>query len=248
MLPRRRLLTALPLLGLTALSAPAWAAPKPSGTRPRRSVGLELVMLVDGSASISDGALEFQLQGHAAAFRDRAVADAAAATETAVTLCSFSGPGTLRTLVPWAVIDSVAASERFADAIAAAPRDDHADSTAIGSALYRAMELFGGGGVRGARRVIDLVSNGFSNAGPEPLPARDRAAAQDIAVNALVILDEFDWLEEYYRDNVIAGANAFVRTVDSREAFAEALRNKLILEIAGIPPAEQNHNTTQRKA
>jgi len=239
---RRRLLTAaLPLLGLTALPGLPWAAapagkPKaPVPGRKVRRVGLELVLLVDGSASISEGALEFQLQGHAAAFRDRAVAEAAAATETAVTLCAFSGPGSLRMLVPWMVIDSVEAAGRFADAVAAAPRDDEANSTAIGSALYRSMELFGGGGVRGVRRVVDLVSNGFSNAGPDPLAAREQATAREITVNALVILDEYDWLEEYYRDNVIAGPNAFVRTVDSRETFAEALRNKLILEIAGLP-------------
>lgn len=241
MTTRRRLLTALSLLGLAALPGlpcADTAAPKPKAPAPVRKVkrvGLELVLLVDGSASISDGALEFQLQGHAAAFRDPVVAEAAAMTGTAVTLCSFSGPNTLRTLVPWAVIENVEAASRFAAAIDAAPRDDKPDSTAIGSALYGAMDLFGGAGVLGVRRVVDLVSNGFSNAGLDPQAARGRAASQGIGINALVILDEFDWLEEYYRETVITGPNAFVKTVDSRANFAEALRNKLILEIAGLP-------------
>ncbi|MCW2246309.1 hypothetical protein M2352_001900 [Azospirillum fermentarium] len=243
MTTRRRLLTTLSLLGVAAAlpGLPSHAdapAAKPKASAPVRKikrVGLELVLLVDGSASISEGALEFQLQGHAAAFRDPAVAEAAAMTATAVTLCSFSGPNTLRTLVPWTVIESAEAASRFATATDAAPRDDRPDSTAIGSALYGAMDLFGGAGVLGARRVIDLVSNGFSNTGIDPLAARARADTRGIGINALAILDEFDWLEGYYRETVITGPNAFVRTVDSRENFAEALRNKLILEIAGLP-------------
>lgn len=43
----------------------AWA-----GGNAGRSVDLELVLAVDASGSITTGALEFQLRGHAAAFRD----------------------------------------------------------------------------------------------------------------------------------------------------------------------------------
>ncbi|MFM9735814.1 DUF1194 domain-containing protein, partial [Streptomyces niveiscabiei] len=79
-------------------------------------------------------------------------------------------------------------------------------------------------------------SNGFSNSGPDPAVVRDQVTAGGITVNALAILDEYDWLENYYRDNVIGGPGAFVRTADGRDSFAEAILQKLAAEIAGVAP------------
>ncbi len=221
---------------LVALALPAAAQPVPGRKpQPMRTVGLELVLLVDGSASITVGDLEFQLRGHAAAFADPEVAEALGARGVAVTLAVFSGPKTLRVLVPWTVIASADDSLAFATKVLAAPRDGRADSTAIGSAIEDAARLFGTGGVRSERQVIDLVANGFSNAGPEPAAARDRAAARGITINALAILDEFPWLEEYFAENVIGGMNCFTKSAMDRETFVEALRQKLVLEVAALP-------------
>jgi len=55
-----------------------------------------------------------------------------------------------------------------------------------------------------------------------------------VTINALAILDEYDWLEEYYVESVIGGPSAFVRTAESRESFAEAILYKLVDEIAGV--------------
>ena len=41
-------------------------------------------------------------------------------------------------------------------------------------------------------------------------------------------------LEQQFRDRVIAGPGAFVVTADGRDAFADAVRRKLILEIAAL--------------
>lgn len=225
------------LLLSVALALPAAAAPKAKDQPKEASpVGLELVLALDGSASISEGALEFQLRGHAAAFRDPAVIAAASATRIAVTLVAYSGPGAFRVLVPWTTIGSAEQAEAFAKRIQDAPRDGRADSTAIGSAIDACAAQFARSGAGAPRKVIDVVSNGFSNSGTPPAEARDRAAARGITVNALVILDEYDWLEEYFQENVVGGPGAFVRTAESRDSFAEALRQKLILEIALMEP------------
>jgi hypothetical protein len=42
-------------------------------------------------------------------------------------------------------------------------------------------------------------------------------------------------LDLYYEDCVIGGPGAFLVTVDSIERIAEAIRRKLVLEIAGVP-------------
>ncbi|HYG86050.1 MAG TPA: DUF1194 domain-containing protein [Azospirillum sp.] len=229
----KRLLFAVLLIAATL---PAAAQPLPQRKpQPLPSVGLELVLLVDGSASITVGDLEFQLRGHAAAFADPEVAEALAGRRVAVTLAVFSGPKTLRVLVPWTVIAKPEDAQAFASNILAAPRDGRADSTAIGSAIEDSVRLFASSGVRSERQVIDLVANGFSNAGLDPAAARDRAVALGITINALAILDEFPWLEEYFAENVIGGANCFVKSAMDRDTFVEALRQKLVLEVAALP-------------
>jgi Ca-activated chloride channel family protein len=225
------LVTAAVLLGISSASG-AWAE-EVGGP-----VDLELVLAVDASGSISTGALEFQLRGHAAAFRDPQVADAltvGGARAIAVTLVQWAGPNTLETVVPWTRIGDAADAKRFADSIADMTRPPRDGSTAMGSAIDRAVDLFDGSGFTAPRRVIDICSNGFSNAGVDVSGARDRAVKHGVTINALAILDEYDWLEDYYIESVIGGPFAFVRTAESRESFANAILRKLIEEIAGVP-------------
>jgi hypothetical protein len=44
-------------------------------------------------------------------------------------------------------------------------------------------------------------------------------------------------LDEYYRESVIGGPGAFVVVAEDFESFGQAVRRKLILEIAGLTPA-----------
>ncbi|MCM8737236.1 DUF1194 domain-containing protein [Azospirillum sp. A1-3] len=220
------------LFVLLALCGEVLAAP-PEKTAEKKA-GVALVLALDGSASITTGDLEFQLQGHAAAFRDPAVADALASAGTRVTLAAYSGPNSLRVLIPWTALDKPEDAGRFADRIDALPRGFQGDSTAIGSAIIEAAKLFDHGG-KAPRQVIDLVSNGFSNSGIDPADARDRVTKRGIIVNGLAILDEFPWLEEYFDESVIGGPGSFVKSAMDRDSFVAALRQKLILEMVALP-------------
>ncbi|CAK0770534.1 DUF1194 domain-containing protein [Azospirillaceae bacterium] len=203
-----------------------------------RAVDLALVLMVDASASISDGDLEFELRGHAAAFRDEAVIriiTGGRRRAIAVTFASFSGPNSFTVRTPWRVISNAAEAIAFSDAILASPRAIQAGSTALGSALTEAQTLFRSSGVRADRLAIDIVSNGFNNSGLPPEPARDIAIAAGISINALAILDEYEWLESYYADFVIGGSGAFVISAENRASFSQAIRRKLIQEIAALP-------------
>ena len=198
-------------------------------------VDLVLLMAVDASASISRGTLDFQLRGHAAAFRDPAVARAitgGALGRIAVQLAQFAGPETLTTLLPWTVLTGEGDCRAFADRVDAAPGIAMGGSTAIGSAMVAAVQTLDTAPFAAPRRTLDIVSNGFSNAGIDLPSARGHAAAAGVTVNALAILDEFDWLEAYYRDKVVTGQGAFVRTAAGMEDFAAAFRDKLVTEIA----------------
>lgn len=220
------------LFVLLALCGEVLAAP-PEKTAEKKA-GVALVLALDGSASITTGDLEFQLQGHAAAFRDPAVADALASAGTRVTLTAYSGPNSLRVLIPWTALDKPEDAGRFADRIDALPRGFQGDSTAIGSAILEAAKLFDHGG-KAPRQVIDLVSNGFSNSGIDPADARDRVTKRGIIVNGLAILDEFPWLEEYFDESVIGGPGSFVKSAMDKDSFVAALRQKLILEMVALP-------------
>jgi hypothetical protein len=47
---------------------------------------------------------------------------------------------------------------------------------------------------------------------------------------------DIDNLDYYYEDCVIGGPGAFVVTIKDREKFKEAIRTKLLLEVAGRTP------------
>ncbi|WP_245986937.1 DUF1194 domain-containing protein [Azospirillum thermophilum] len=232
---RHAVLFVVLLLAVMAGPADGRAESKTGGRAGPSRAAVELVLALDRSASITDSDLDFQLRGHAAAFRDPDVAAAIGNSEVAVTLVSYSGPRSLQVHVPWRLLRSEADARAFADAIDGLPRNHQGDSTAIGAAIEDAAALFGGSGYAAPRKVIDIVSNGFSNSGVDPVTARDRAVARGITINGLAILDEFPWLEDYFKDNVIGGDNCFAKSATDQESFIEALRQKLILEIAARP-------------
>lgn len=217
------------LAGLAALpAAPALAVTTPP------AVDAALVLAVDASASIDRGLLDFQLRGHAAAFRHKAVEEAVSRTGgngIAVMLAQFAGPETLTTLVPWRVLKSGPDCEGFAATIDAAPGVFMGGATALGSAVVQAVALLDAAPYRTEKRTLDIVSNGFSNAGVDPRSARGYAAGANVTVNGLAILNEYDWLEEYFTENVIAGRGSFVRTADNLNSFANVLLGKLVTEM-----------------
>lgn len=216
-----------------------YAAGGASTGRAEIAVDLELVLAVDASASILDNTLDFQLGGHATAFRDpRVIAaiDSGPHRRIAVTLVSWSDPTSFQVLIPWTLLDGAANVRAFADRVDQAPRRDFAGSTGIGAAMLRSAALFDGSGFLPSRRIIDLVSNGTNNIGIRPELARDTVIAAGITVNGLVILDEVSWLADYFTANVVGGPDCFVRVADSRASFARAILDKLAWEIASHVP------------
>lgn len=244
LLPAPASLLLLGLLGLLGLLL-GWPGSGYGQEQPDdQPVGLELLLAVDGSASIDSPGLAFQILGHAAAFQ--ALADTRpellagpGGGGMAVALAVWSGPGNFVLWQPWRMIRSGADASAFAVALAeraTAAETLPADSTAIGAALDQGMLALQDNGYIGERQVIDLVSNGFSNAGIAPEEARLRAELLGITINALVIPDEFPWLERYFMDSVIAGPDAFVVSVESGADFVGSLLRKLVREMAQAIP------------
>ena len=80
--------------------------------------------------------------------------------------------------------------------------------------------------------VIDISGDGSNNLGRPVEDARNEAVRQGIRINGLPILAVEPDLEQYFRQNVIGGAGAFVIPAKDYNQFSEAILRKLITEIS----------------
>ncbi len=222
------------------------------GAATAQGVDLELVLLADASGSIDDAEIRFQRQGYAAAITHPDVLAAIGggyAQRIAVTYVEWGQADSQDVVVPWTVIDGAASAAGFAGALLAAPRRAHGGN-AIGSALTVAQALIAGNGYEAPRRVIDFsADSAYSFSGVPVALARSMAIAADITINGLAILCpdrdcsgrpvDYD-LEAAFQQNIVGGPGSFVITADGPDRFAEAVRRKLLLEIAGEPAGRQD--------
>ena len=216
----------------------------PSVAQERVPVDLELVLLADASGSIDKVENRLQRQGYADALVDEqvlwAIEHGGELGRIAVIFVEWAGARSQDVVVDWTVIEDKSDAEAFAGRLMAAPR--RADGTnAIGAAILQGLALIEGNAFEGWRKVIDLSGDSIWNPRPPTIAtARDVAVGQGVVVNGLAILCKdcsgrpgVGDLEADFRDQLIGGPGAFVVTADGRDAFAPAVRRKLILEIAG---------------
>ena len=211
------------------------------------SVDLELVLLADASRSIDDAEIRFQREGYASAITHPEVLGAIAQgfeQRIAVAYVEWGEASSQEVVVPWTVVDGRESAAAFADALLQAPR--HAfGPNAIGNALAAAHALIDANAFDGYRKVIDFSGDSAYSFGGMPVAqARGAALAADIVINGLAILCrakecsgrpvDYD-LEAAFADTIVGGPAIFVVTADGYDRFAEAVRRKLLLEIAGAP-------------
>ncbi len=209
-------------------------------------VDLELVLAMDASGSISNAEYILQLNGTATAFRDPVIQAAIASGPTgkiAVSVMLWSDAAFPKIRSGWFVLDSAQSADAFASLVETFQLSDNhtveigGGGTGIGAGVREAVNMLTGNSHHGLRRVIDVSGDGIEtefsfSRGIMVRDARLMALAAGITVNGLPILSEnFPALDQYYRDEVIAGPGAFVETADSFDDFGRAIRRKLLREI-----------------
>ncbi len=208
-------------------------------------VDLELVLAVDVSTSVDDGENAIQRAGYVAALGHvdvwRAI-EAGALGRIAVSFVVWAGPDKQKTVLPWRLIDSAeAARAAAADLAGERVLFTRGTGTSISAALAYSATTFATNGFDGRRRVIDISGDGPNNRGYPVTPVRDEVTGAGIIINGLPLVlrpsRTFAAMDRYYSECVIGGPGAFVLPVRSADEFAVAIRQKLILEIAGIQPA-----------
>jgi hypothetical protein len=151
--------------------------------------------------------------------------------------------GDEKIIIPWRVIDGPESADAVAAEIMKTPVR-RGSSTSISGAINFAVQLFEESPYRGLRRVIDISGDGPNNDGAPVTGARDAALEKGIIINGLPIMvkepslstTDIENLDVYYEDCVIGGPGAFIITIKDRERFQEAIRTKLVREVAGLTP------------
>jgi hypothetical protein len=233
-------LAQIPLAVAVALAAPAAVPAQEAYT----AVDTALVLVVDASGSIVGREFALQKEGIAEAVTDPEVMSAilgGAWQRIAVAYVEWGSPRRPQTVVDWMIVEDEASAAAFAKAVLDAPRSAQSYN-AIGDGIDHAAALLAQCPCQPSRRVIDVSGDNPDNLSVRPAPvARDDAVAQGITINALAILEGDPigpsgkpLLVENYESEVIGGPGAFVMPAESRKDFARALRQKMVLEIAGV--------------
>ncbi len=231
-----RTLLAIFLIGSAVAAGPGRATAEP--------VDLELVLAVDVSGSVDAFEAQLQREGYLRALVHPQVLKAITSGERkkiAVTYVEWAGGYFQRTVVDWAVISDAASARAFVARLNAVPVITER-WTSISGAIDFAMERLKASPHKGERRVIDISGDGPNNSGRPVREARDQAVKAGVTINGLPIVNDRPnpWgrppppnLDKYYFDNVIGGPGAFIVVARGFKNFAEAIRNKMVREIAG---------------
>lgn len=208
-------------------------------------VDVALVLAADVSLSMSLDELALQRAGYVAALRHAEVAAAIGSgryRRIALAVVEWAGASSQNVTLAWTIIDSPASAAEAARMLenAGALR---LRRTSISGAINFASDLFAELPMKADRLVIDVSGDGPNNEGGGVTTARDKAVAAGITINGLPLMTrsggptgiDIANLDAYYRDCVIGGPGAFVYPVNDWSLFAEAVRRKLVLEIAGRP-------------
>jgi hypothetical protein len=210
------------------------------------SVDVELVLAVDVSYSMDMDELAIQREGYAQAIVSKEFLQALKSGphgKISVTYFEWAASTDQKIIIPWRVIEGPESADAVANEIMRTPIR-RASRTSISGAINFAMPLFDENPHRGLRRVIDISGDGPNNNGTPVVLARDAAVEKGVIINGLPIMVkepsystmDIDNLDYYYEDCVIGGPGSFVVTIKDRDKFKEAIRTKLLLEVAGRTP------------
>ena len=215
--------------------------------RAEEQVDVELVLAVDVSWSMNEREREIQRRGYAEALRSPQVVKAITGGihgRIAVAYVEWAGWNSQSIVMDWTIIaseaDAVAASQRLLNLPSSAMR-----RTSISGAIVTAQRMIETNDIVSLRRVIDISGDGPNNAGERVLVARQRAVSSGIVINGLPLMPRegrgstfsIPDLDRYYANCVIGGPASFVIPVLRWEEFGEAVRRKLVLELANGPDA-----------
>ncbi len=222
-------------MGAAARFAPALATEEP--------VDVLLVLAVDVSRSVDEDEARLQREGYRNAVSDPVVVEAIRGGmigAVGIAYVEWAGAEYQRVVLPWTRISTSADAFAWATRLDEAPRAS-LSWTSISGALDFSGRVLADAPFEGTRRVIDVSGDGVNNSGGPVEAARDKLLADGITINGLPIMNDRPTfgrlppvpLDEYFRESVVGGPGAFVIPAEDFQTFGQAVKRKLIREIAG---------------
>lgn len=215
------------LLGLSAACLSA---------APAAACRLALVLAIDVSSSVDAEEDRLQRQGLAAALRAPEVRRAFFAADAPVALAVFewSGRYNQALLLDWTMIDSPAALEAAAAAVAGTRRSHNEFPTAMGYALGYAAGLLEDAPAC-LFKTVDMAGDGANNEGFGPQAAYTAFPFDGVTVNGLVVearrYETEVSLVEFYTRQVLHGPGAFLEIANGFSDYQRAMQRKLEREL-----------------
>ena len=207
------------------------------GMRPAAAqADVALVLAVDVSASVTDARFALQREGIARALDSDALAEAlAAGPHQTIEIAVVEWAEKQTVVLPWTVVRRRSDLTDIALKLRRAPRVWVDTRTDPGGGIAAADALFASAPLQPDRKVIDVSGDGQQNAGEATTAAmRDAAVGHHVTINGLPITSgDEPHVDQWYRDNVIGGDDAFLVVADGFAAFASAFEQKLTREVAG---------------
>jgi len=204
-------------------------------------VGSEISFAVDVSGSVDSGEFDLQKDAYVDVFNDPDLYNKFISKNSegsiAANFIYWSSSNQQVEAVQWSEIDSVSDSQAFATAIDNTNRP-FSGGTDPDDAIDFATSTFANNGFDSNRRIIDVSGDGAGFPASDTENARDNALAGEIdTINGLPIGGN-QFVEDFYRNSLIGGDNAFSQPSDNFQDFEVALENKVEKEVGEPIPFE----------
>ncbi len=208
----------------------------------QEKVDSEVSLLVDVSRSIISSEYDLQVQGYADAFNNpdlyNNLISQGIEGQVAVNVIMWSDSSQQQEVVPWTLIDSVTASQNFAQDILSISRPFFG-GTNPGSAIDFAVPLFSSNTFDGRRWTIDVSGDGGGSSSISST-ARDNAIAAGVDVINGIVIGGDSSVKDFYDNYIIAGTNAngspaFTKEASDFTTFKDAIDEKLTIEFTPPP-------------
>ena len=190
--------------------------------------GLELLLLVDVSGSVSSSEYNTQKGGYVSAFQNAGIQSAIANITggIAVAYAEWSSSNQQSLQVSWTHLTDAASSNAFASAIDGVTRA-FSGGTQPSYAINWGNPLFDNNGFESTRLVMDVSGDGTGSSSLTQA-ARDAAFADGIAINGLAIGGTT--IENWYAANIVT-SNGFLVGASTFADFEQAVLTKIGREI-----------------
>jgi len=198
---------------------------------------LALVLAVDVSSSINEERFGLQREGIARGLESNEILAAiAGGPHQTIELAIIEWSERQHVVLDWTIIRGRADLDTVLKALRTSPRPNVGYKTNVAAGIVNAAGLFETAPLQADRKIIDVSGDGQQNDGKLAAEAaRDSAVAQDITINGLPITSgEEPEVDRWYRTHVVGGDGAFMIVANGHDAFADAIRKKLSLEVAGV--------------